>query len=49
MGGYCRSQEWLEALEMGVLKKMPEGTLSKLVSDNGCQPSSIFFQKAYQL
>ncbi len=52
MGGYCRSQEWLEALEMGVLKKLPEGSLSKglkLVSDNGCQPSSIFFQKACNL
>lgn len=51
-GGYCRSQEWLQALENGVLKKLPEGTLGKelkLVSDNGCQPSSIAFQKACKL
>lgn len=51
-GGYCRSQEWLEALEMGILTKLPEGSLSKglkLVSDNGCQPTSIFFQKACNL
>ena len=51
-GGYCRSHEWLEALEMGILKKLPEGSLEvglKLVSDNGCQPSSIAFQKACKL
>ncbi len=38
--GYCRSHEWLAALEMGILKKLPEGSLEavlKSVSDNGCQ------------
>jgi putative transposase len=51
-GGYCRSQEWQQALELGILKKLPVGSLSaglKLVSDNGCQPSSIAFQKACKL
>ena len=51
-GGYCRSQEWLQALELGILKKLPKGSLGKelkLVSDNGCQPSSIAFQKACKL
>lgn len=51
-GGYCRTQEWLDALEMGVLRKLPNGSLEKglkLVSDNGCQPTSVAFQKACNL
>jgi transposase InsO family protein len=42
----CRTQEWREALEEAVLPEFPHGVRGqglKLVSDNGCQPSSGSF------
>lgn len=42
----CRTQEWREALEEAVLQEFPHGVRGqelKLVSDNGCQPSSGSF------
>jgi putative transposase len=44
----CRTQEWREALEEAVLQEFPHGVRGqglKLVSDNGCQPSSGAFLK----
>ena len=44
----CRTQEWREALEEAVLQEFPHGVRGqglKLVSDNGCQPSSSSFLK----
>jgi putative transposase len=44
----CRTQEWREALEEAVLQEFPNGVRGqglKLVSDNGCQPSSKSFLK----
>lgn len=45
----CRSREWLEALEMGLLAEFPEGVRGRgltLRMDNGCQPTSGAFQSA---
>jgi transposase InsO family protein len=42
----CRTQEWREALEEAVIQEFPHGVRGqelKLVSDNGCQPSSGSF------
>jgi putative transposase len=44
----CRTQEWREALEEAVLQEFPKGVRGqglKLISDNGCQPSSRSFLK----
>jgi putative transposase len=44
----CRTQEWRDALEEAVLQEFPDGVRGqglKLVSDNGCQPSSRSFLK----
>jgi putative transposase len=44
----CRTQEWREALEEAVLQEFPNGVRGqglKLISDNGCQPSSRSFLK----
>jgi putative transposase len=41
-----RTQEWCEALEAAVLREFPPGVRGqdlKLVSDNGCQPTSRSF------
>lgn len=43
-----RTKEWLSSLEQGVIKQFPEGVRNqglKLVSDNGCQPTSEAFMK----
>ncbi|MGK5595671.1 MAG: hypothetical protein ACSNEK_10000 [Parachlamydiaceae bacterium] len=51
-GGCCRNQEWLQALEEGIKLKLPTGSIGKglkLISDNGCQPTSKAFQKACKL
>lgn len=43
-----RTQEWCEALEDAVLQEFPHGVRGqglKLVSDNGCQPTSRSFLK----
>jgi len=42
----CRTQEWCEAFEGAVLQEFPQGVRGqglKLVSDNGCQPTSRSF------
>jgi putative transposase len=44
----CRTQEWRQALEDAVLQEFPQGVRGqglKLVSDNGCQPTSGSFLK----
>ena len=44
----CRTQEWREALEEAVLQEFAHGVRGqglKLISDNGCQPSSSSFLK----
>lgn len=44
----CRTQEWCEALEEAVLQEFSQGVRGqglKLVSDNGCQPTSRSFLK----
>jgi putative transposase len=44
-----RAKEWLAALEDGVLKQFENGARGKelkLVSDNGCQPTSTRFMKS---
>ena len=43
----CRSSEWLTALDRAVNSRFPNGVKEhglRLVSDNGCQPTSIAFQ-----
>lgn len=49
LSGVSRTAEWLEALEVGVQCQLPQGARGqgvKLVSDNGCQPTSTGFMKA---
>lgn len=49
IGPISRTAEWLEALEEGVCKQFPNGVKEaglKLVSDNGCQPTSTRFMQA---
>ena len=44
----CRTKEWCEALEEAVLREFPHGVRGqglKLVSDNGCHPTSRSFLK----
>ncbi len=44
----CRTQEWCEALEEAVIQEFPNGVRGqglRLISDNGCQPSSRSFLK----
>ena len=44
----CRTQEWREAMEEAVIQEFPNGVRGqglKLISDNGCQPSSRSFLK----
>ena len=43
------SSDWLAALDMAVNRQFPDGARDKglnLMSDNGCQPTSISFMKA---
>ena len=43
-----KTQDWLDALEMAVLEQFPDGVRDKelrLISDNGCQPTSKAFGK----
>lgn len=44
-----KSADWLTALDMAVNRQFPDGARDKglnLMSDNGCQPTSISFMKA---
>lgn len=44
-----KSSDWLAALDMAVNQQFPDGARDKglnLMSDNGCQPTSISFMKA---
>lgn len=48
IGSISRASEWLNALEEGVQKQFLNGSRGedlKLVSDNGCQPTSAKFMK----
>ncbi len=48
LGLRSRAVEWKEALEMGVNREFPEGVRGsgqKLISDNGCQPTSTSFMR----
>ena len=48
-GLQCASRHWLEALEMAVNQQFREGARGRglsLMSDNGCQPTSISFIRA---
>ncbi|MGB7291925.1 MAG: IS3 family transposase [Thermodesulfobacteriota bacterium] len=48
-GRQARSAEWLEALEKGLKREFPEGVRGNrlnLMSDNGCQPTSLSFMRA---
>ena len=48
-GLQCKSVHWLEALDMAVNIQFPDGARDhglSLMSDNGCQPTSISFMKA---
>lgn len=48
-GLQCRAKHWLEALEMAVNNQLRKGARChnlNLMSDNGCQPTSIAFMQA---
>jgi putative transposase len=48
-GLQCKSVHWLEALDMAVNIQFPDGARDhglSLMSDNGCQPTSISFMKS---
>lgn len=48
-GPQAKTQHWLMALNMAVNRQFPDGARGhdvKLMSDNGCQPTSLGFQKA---
>jgi putative transposase len=48
-GMQCTGQHWLAALDMAVNRQCPEGaqgTGLSLMSDNGCQPTSVAFMQA---
>ncbi len=48
-GMRCRTHEWLSALDMAVNSQFPEGARGhglSLVSDNGCQPTSVVIMRA---
>jgi putative transposase len=45
----CTAQHWLSALDMALNRQFPEGVQGQalsLMSDNGCQPTSVAFMKA---
>jgi putative transposase len=45
----CTARHWLEALEMAVKRQFPGGARGQgvsLMSDNGCQPTSLAFMRA---
>jgi putative transposase len=45
----CTARHWLEALDMAVNRQFPEGSRGQgvsLMSDNGCQPTSLAFMRA---
>jgi len=47
-GMECRSRHWQEALDMAVNRQFPDGVKDmglSLMSDNGCQPTSLSFMK----
>ena len=49
LNSLSRTAEWLEALEEGIQQQFPDGAQGKhlkLISDNGCQPTSVRFMKA---
>jgi len=49
VGLVSKTDDWLAALEEGLSKQYPEGALGKelkLVSENGCQPTSMRFMKS---
>lgn len=49
MGERSKSTDWLSALDMAVNRQFPDGARDKglnLMSDNGCQPTSVAFMKA---
>jgi putative transposase len=49
VGLQCKGLHWLAALNMAVNHQFPEGAQGKglaLMSDNGCQPTSLTFIKA---
>lgn len=51
-GVECRARHWLEALDSAVNREFPEGVRERglmLMSDNGCQPTSVSFMKACQV
>jgi putative transposase len=48
-GLQCTAQHWLAALDMAVNRQFPEGAREQglsLMSDNGCQPTSVAFMQA---
>ena len=48
-GVQCRAKHWLEALDNAVNSEFPNGVKGadlSLMSDNGCQPTSISFMKS---
>ena len=48
-GLQSKSRHWLEALDMAVNRQFPDGARGRglsLMSDNGCQPTSISFMRA---
>jgi putative transposase len=47
-GVQCTAQHWLAALDMAVNRQLPEGAQGQglsLMSDNGCQPTSVAFMQ----
>lgn len=48
-GRPCTARHWLEALEIAVNRQFPDGAPGQgvsLMSDNGCQPTSLAFMRA---
>ena len=48
-GLQCKAKHWLEGLDMAVNRQFPGGARDQglcLMSDNGCQPTSVSFMKA---
>jgi len=46
---HCTTQQWLAALDIALNRQFPEGAYGKglsLMSDNGCQPTSVAFMRA---
>jgi putative transposase len=44
----CTARHWLEALDMAAHRQFPDGTRGQevsLMSDNGCQPTSLAFMR----